>query len=458
MGLRRSILGALFMLSALAVWGNGARDYYPSELQGKKGAELKTYLHNLLKDHERISYGGNGTWVVFRKSDVRPNGSVWDMYSNTKRYFSGASGAVRGMNIEHSVPKSWWGDAYPYTVDCSFDLHHLTPSDESANMAKSNYVLGEVTSTSFENGVIKVGTAYIDKRSINAFEPADEYKGDFARMYMYVVTCYQDYTWRSAGVTMFTSNTYPTLTDYGRELLLKWHRQDPVSQKETDRNNAVYDAQGNRNPFIDYPELSEHIWGNKTGEAFYFSDRPYLETPQTGDDVVFAGTSLNGNRIITLLLRGKNIGNALKMSVSGTDAASFTVPATVSGPDVNSEAGARVEIAYRPKSYGMHAATLTVGKEELGVPVVLSLKGLCEPAETGFITIPGLKSKYSTGDAKVALTIIPSLDGGKWFIGNQEIPASGGQYYFDPAAAGKGTHTIVCKSDGFKVQVRVEVE
>lgn len=458
MKLRRYILSAAFLLCALIVWGQNARDYYPDGLEGKKGAEIKTYLHELLRDHKRIPYGGNGTWIVFRKSDVRPDGSVWDMYSNNKRYFSGNAGAVKGMNIEHSVPKSWWGDTYPYSVDCSFDLHHLTPSDESANMAKSNYILGEVSSTSFENGVIKVGTTYINKRSVNAFEPADEYKGDFARMYMYVVTCYQDYTWRSAGTTMFQSNTYPTFTDYSRDLLLKWHRQDPVSQKETNRNNAVYEAQGNRNPFIDYPELAEYIWGNKTNEAFYFSDTPSLESPETGDVLTFAPVELQGNRTLTLLLKGKNIGSTLSLSITGTDATSFVAPATVSGNAVNSETGTRVEIAYRPRNYGMNMATLTIGEGQLKTPLVLSLRGLCQPAEIGYVSIPGLKSRYSIGDVKTLLTVSPALSGGKWLIDNLEVQSVGGQYYFDPALVGKGFHTIVYKSGDFKLQVRVEVE
>ena len=90
------------------------RDYYPNTLEGKSGAELKTELYNLLKNHTRIAYGsrnydGACTWTVFKQSDVRPNGKVWDMYSNNT--YSFWRGAAKGMNTEHSVPKSWWGDS-----------------------------------------------------------------------------------------------------------------------------------------------------------------------------------------------------------------------------------------------------------------------------------------------------------------------------------------------------------
>jgi hypothetical protein len=103
------------------------------------------------------------------------------------------------------------------------------------------------------------------------FEPTDEYKGDFARVYMYMVTCYEDLSsrWTSAGrSSMLQNNTYPTLNVYAVNLLLEWHRNDPVSQKELDRNDVVQKIQKNRNPFIDMPELAEYIWGTKMAEIF----------------------------------------------------------------------------------------------------------------------------------------------------------------------------------------------
>ena len=179
-----------FFTAICGVWlslsADMPRDYYPNSLEGKSGAELKTELHLILKNHTRLPYGSYNynnlpcTWTVFKKSDVRPNGKVWDMYSNNSYSFS--SGAAKGMNIEHSVPKSWWGDAADYNgtnpltrfqYDGSYDLHHLTPSDADANMAKSNYPLGEVSTATFDNGVSKAGTGYVNVKSTNMFEPAD---------------------------------------------------------------------------------------------------------------------------------------------------------------------------------------------------------------------------------------------------------------------------------------------
>ena len=244
--------------------------YYDSA-EGKKSGELKTAMHEIIRPHTRISYGAGGTWVVFRNSDVRSDGSIWDMYSDVVRYFP-ASGSHSEMHIEHSVPKSWWGESgsgnSSFVNEASFDLHHLVPSDASANTSKSNFVLGVVETPSFDNGVSKVGKAMVDGVSRSVFEPHDDYKGDFARMYMYVFTCYQDYTWTSNGVYMLNNEQFPTLNEYSKNLLMQWHRQDPVSEKERNRNEAVYNAQKNRNPFIDFPHLAEYLWGEKVGSAF----------------------------------------------------------------------------------------------------------------------------------------------------------------------------------------------
>ena len=123
-----AICGSIFSLLA-----DMPRDYYPNSLEGKNGAELKTELHNLLKNHTRLPYGSRDynriacTWTVFKKSDVRPNGKVWDMYSNNSYSFS--SGATKGMNIEHSVPKVG-GEMPPITTEptLSPDLNTTVPT------------------------------------------------------------------------------------------------------------------------------------------------------------------------------------------------------------------------------------------------------------------------------------------------------------------------------------------
>lgn len=282
----------LFATTAIA-----QAEYYTSIDGTKGGAALKTALYNLIKNHQQISYGSgtSSTWGAFYTTDaVIENGQrrVLDMYSNEKRYFGDKGSAVSGMNIEHSVAKSWWGGG---KNNAYCDLHHLNPSDQNANSRKSNYPLGELTSVSWDNGVTFVGKANIDGSSQNAYEPCDEYKGDFARTFMYMFTCYQDLTWEYTWMN-YEKSTYPTLKPWAVELLLKWHKQDPVSEKEVNRNNAVHAVQGNRNPYIDYPQLADYVWGDSINYTFHLNgdveggtgdDKPETDIPDGYDLKLF---------------------------------------------------------------------------------------------------------------------------------------------------------------------------
>lgn len=282
----------LFATTAIA-----QAEYYTSIDGTKGGAALKTALYNLIKNHQQISYGSgtSSTWGAFYTTDaVIENGQrrVLDMYSNEKRYFGSKGSAVSGMNIEHSVAKSWWGGG---KNNAYCDLHHLNPSDQNANSRKSNYPLGELTSVNWDNGVTFVGKANIDGSSQNAYEPCDEYKGDFARTFMYMFTCYQDLTWEYTWMN-YENSTYPTLKPWAVELLLKWHKQDPVSEKEVNRNNAVHAVQGNRNPYIDYPQLADYVWGDSINYTFHLNgdveggtgdDKPETDIPDGYDLKLF---------------------------------------------------------------------------------------------------------------------------------------------------------------------------
>lgn len=285
------------MMLLFATTAMAQAEYYTSIDGTKGGAALKTALYNLIKNHQQISYGSgtSSTWGAFYTTDaVIENGQrrVLDMYSNEKRYFGDKGSAVSGMNIEHSVAKSWWGGT---KNNAYCDLHHLNPSDQNANSRKSNYPLGELTSVSWDNGVTFVGKANIDGSSQNAYEPCDEYKGDFARTFMYMFTCYQDLTWEYTWMN-YENSTYPTLKPWAVELLLKWHKQDPVSEKEVNRNNAVHAVQGNRNPYIDYPQLADYVWGDSINYTFHLNgdvedgsgnDKPGTDIPDGYDLKLF---------------------------------------------------------------------------------------------------------------------------------------------------------------------------
>lgn len=456
-----AICGSIFSLLA-----DMPRDYYPNSLEGKNGAELKTELHNLLKNHTRLPYGSRDynqiacTWTVFKKSDVRPNGKVWDMYSNNSYNFSNGAGATKGMNIEHSVPKSWWGDAYDETAtpltrfkyDGSYDLHHLTPSDADANMAKSNYPLGVVDSPSFDNGVTKVGTGQANGRATNLFEPADEYKGDFARMYLYFVTCYQDYSWKSSALSMFAQNSYPTLNTYGQSLLLKWHRQDPVSQKEIDRNNAVYSFQGNRNPFIDYPNMVEYIWGDSTNYEFSFSGQstsaPSISISNDKIEFGYIGTETSKDKEI--YIKGKNLTTDITAKLLNNDSGDFSLGMSNLPVHELNTTGINLAITFSPRSIGTRNVTLRLSSDELSAPVDITISGTVLLSDASYLRIIDIKSTYKKSDEPVRLMLNMNLDT-QWTVDGK--PAT----HLTPSELSAGLHTIQFTTTYGTGKMRVQI-
>lgn len=204
------------------------------------------------------------------------NKTMEDIYSS-KPYKSSDNGSSAstcgtGWNKEHTVPQSWFDEASPMKSDA----FHVYPTDIRMNSLRSSYPYGENNAAKGCSswGYGSVGTSTFPGYTGTVFDPGEggeygSYKGDLARTYFYMATRYRTTNFTNgSGNTSFTyTNGVADLTDYMKNLMLKWHREDPVSDKERNRNNAIYAHQHNRNPFIDYPELVEYIWGNKKGQS-----------------------------------------------------------------------------------------------------------------------------------------------------------------------------------------------
>jgi endonuclease I len=363
-------------------------DGYYNTAIGKKKAELKNALHLKIKVATVLGYGGGSgkTWSGFAKTDVRPeDGSVWDMYSNKHRLFNGVL-SVDSMNIEHSFPKSWWGGTETQAYK---DLHHLNPSDGSANLRKSSYPMAVINDlVTFDNGVIKVGKSTIRGALIAAWEPNNEYKGDFARAYMYMVTAYEDYAslWQGDSETQLDNNTYPVFEKWTTDLLLNWSRQDPVSQKEINRNNEVYKIQGNRNPYIDYPQMSEYVWGNRITEPFSLNGiitYPYLSYPDNHDSIAFGKVYYQQTYNKTLSLKAVNLTGNLTLSISGLDAANFSLN-KMSITKTEAETGLELNVQFKSQTIGNQNAQINISGGGI-TPIAVDLKANCTPE---FVALP----------------------------------------------------------------------
>lgn len=281
----KSVFTLILAMAVTTVLAGIPEKYYISA-DGEQGLTLKARLCDIIKDHTVLSY--SSLWNYYPATyNVNGTSQVLDMYSPEIRYYNGTS-AVSGMNKEHTVPKSWWGGG----ASCNgySDLFNVIPSEQNANSRKSNYSLGIVSNVTWTNNVTTVGKGTVNGYSDTFFEPKDEYKGDFARIYFYMATCYPNAAWdtRDTGKAIAMTNSNPlTLKSWIIPMLLKWNVSDPVDSAEIARNENIYKVQGNRNPFIDYPVLAEYIWGNKSTSDFNLSE--HKANDGTTDIVLYAG-------------------------------------------------------------------------------------------------------------------------------------------------------------------------
>ena len=246
----------LLVLTSFGLWAQIPNGYY-NNANGKTGDELKVALHNIIKGHHVVSY--NGLLNAFAYTDCKPNGKIWDIYSNFEYSLStGLCGDYEHegdcWNREHTWPQSWFNEQ---TTPRS-DLFHVYPTDGYVNGQRSNYPYGEVNNPIYTSGNgSKLGPCVTSGYSGRVFEPIDEYKGDIARGYFYMSVRYygEDSEWGTSGMTNKSE-----ILPWAMTMLLRWSDEDPVSDKEIARNNAVYGYQNNRNPFIDHPEYARMIW------------------------------------------------------------------------------------------------------------------------------------------------------------------------------------------------------
>ena len=298
-------------LSGSATTSESGNSTYYSSIGNETCENLKTALHNLIKDHTVVSY--NSLWTHYQTTDDHLNDAgsetiVWDMYSdnpsgseNEFTFVTEQCGTYQSegdcYNREHTFPRSWWGGS---TSEPQYtDIFAVVPADGWINGVRSNNPYGEVqggTETQITNNGSKLGSSSttIPGYSGSVFEPIDAYKGDLARGYLYMATRYEDViaTWENSNTesdAVLDGTSYTVFESWMLNLLISWHNNDPVDQKEIDRNEAIYGIQGNRNPFIDHPEYVALIWGNCDGGD--------TESPSIPANLIASNTTENATNL-----------------------------------------------------------------------------------------------------------------------------------------------------------------
>ena len=308
-------VGHIFAFNCHVTPAEELPDYYAS-IDGTSGKQLLDAIQQVAKIGYRTEdFRYDSCWFAFKHTDIRPDGYIWEIYSDCvfeyekdRTSATSQTGECKGYNREHAMCQSWFGTTSLAGKEMSSskknspgsDIFHIYPASYGMNSRRGNRPYGEVqtaantsgngtlygtpiTSKSVANSVAGVYVEGHITQSTNVLEPADEYKGDIARSYFGTMV-------KWAGEWVFNKNELGNIifdatidadthygpennygfTDYGLALMLSWHRQDPVSQKEVDRNNGIQKTQGNRNPFIDYPYLAEFIWGEMSGQVLDF--------------------------------------------------------------------------------------------------------------------------------------------------------------------------------------------
>lgn len=452
----------------IAVMAETLPDNYYAAADCQKDSALKSELSLIIRGGERYKYGSRSdqsthfyTWDGFYQTDRRSNGTIWDMYSPYRHYFTHNNRSASGMAIEHSFPKSWWGgtdnDAYK-------DLYHLNPSEHRANTAKSDYAPGIPDSiVTFDNGIFRTGYGK-GHPSFRVWEPADEYKGDFARAYFYIVTCYEDLHWIDTIKTTATGNPslagtsgayfamdntrWQAFQPWLMDILLQWHRNDPVSEKEIRRQDAISSIQHNRNPYIDYPELVEYIWGDRQGCTVDFNtltltcSDAYICPLDTIDIEAYAATEVSKNGFTA---QWKNVGKdnyLLDIYHKETTGSNDTL---INMPAVRSNIIAQTEhVTWSGTNYTSDGdCAMLLGTSSADYEIVIS--GLDIPAQTHLVVRASI-SKYDTDAELLVLADGHTLD---------SIPLTFDETYYSINIP-KGTQTIVLRNARTKKRVSIQ--
>ncbi|WP_282166335.1 endonuclease [Shewanella japonica] len=217
--------------------------------------------------HQQLTY--NQVWTTLSYSDEDPANSsnVIELYTGLSVSKQNNGGNTSDWNREHVWAKS---HGFPSESQLGYtDAHHLRPTNVKVNSTRSNYDFNECSDTGTE--VADAPGNYLDTAA-RCFEPRDQVKGDVARMILYMDTRYQGNDSNMpdlVAVDRITTADEVSNNDplHGKLCTLyAWHQQDPVDATDTQRNDTVYKYQGNRNPYIDYPEWVQQVYGDQCGD------------------------------------------------------------------------------------------------------------------------------------------------------------------------------------------------
>jgi endonuclease I len=324
----------LFAFSLNCIDAQPPSGYY-SSADGLAGFALKTELKEIIDDVDdgdgssvHVDQGYAGLWDAYQNQNsgdldvyntYEKDNTILDIYSenpNSTDPYNFTPGndqcgnfQVEGdcYNREHIVPQSFFDSDSPMRND----YHSTFPTDGKVNGFRAVHPYGEVANASLTtaNGS-KRGTSSTAGYSGVVFEPIDEFKGDIARALFYFATRYEeqlnDSNWENPNNNFLSNDKNQFYDQWFIDVLLNWHQQDPVDQKEIDRNNNGFIHQGNRNPFVDNPDYALAIWDEDFGtEDFSNTDINFSNNPITDGRLRLTLENTNQGKLYLYNITGK---------------------------------------------------------------------------------------------------------------------------------------------------------
>ena len=373
------IFAPLDIASATSAEATTSADYYASvESLSTNGASFRSSLASLITSTHKTLTSYDDLRDIYKSSDNDPNksGNVLWFYTGTSIKYSGFGSGKGTTNREHVWPKDG-GGAFDEESYCGSDAHHLRPCEAQLNSTRGNKSFGEVSQTAGNIVAQNDSTTYdnLCYTSGSYFYPGVGYRGATARILMYVQT-----RWGNQYSLQFVTGSGKCKTIGDIATLMKWHIEEPVSDLERSRNEAVYKIQGNRNPFIDHPEYAARIYCYD-GQSYNTALQQVVEEYEGTEPI--SGLSFKNSAISlcigeTATLRPTYTPSNAKREVNWTS--SDTMVATIDADGkVTAKANGTTTITVSSKETPSIKATLT-----LTVKSVSSISVSGTPAKTTY--------------------------------------------------------------------------
>ncbi len=293
---------------------NAQQAGYYNGTEGKTGTELKSALHGIIKAHVDFSYSDAKFILNYADSDPANLNNVILFYTKRSQVNTSWGTGANDINREHVWAKSHgtFADIRPMDGD-AFNLH---PADASVNITRSNYDFDECSAT---GTLIAEANAYYTSTQ---FEPQDATKGEVARTLFYMAVRYEGTDGELNLEVNDQVSNYPNPFFGKLSTLLKWNNDFPPTELERRRNERVFEAQRNRNPFIDHPEFADMIWGTAVAPVVSIGSMmmdPAIPTNTESSAVSSIITSSGGAISSAMLYYGSSF-NSEEFSVAMTQA------------------------------------------------------------------------------------------------------------------------------------------